>query len=41
MKVCPKCWHEDCDGNCKSAEELAAEANKKAVREAAERLKKK
>lgn len=39
-KICPKCWHEGCNGNCKSAEERAAEARKQAVREAAERLKK-
>jgi hypothetical protein len=33
--VCPDCWHEGCDGNCKSAAERAAELRRQQVAAAA------
>jgi len=37
--ICPKCWHEGCDGNCKSAEQRQAELRAAQLAAAAKRLK--
>jgi hypothetical protein len=36
--VCPKCWHEDCDGNCQSVAERQAQLRREQAAAVAARL---
>jgi hypothetical protein len=36
--ICPKCWHEGCDGSCESAADRAARERAAQVAAAAARL---
>jgi hypothetical protein len=36
--ICPKCWHEDCRGNCESAADRARRERLERAQAAADRL---